>query len=161
PRILMSADPAVASSGGTHTVTFGATNDVVEVALASTTASANGGAIVDLTYRDDASNVKTLTLGDATTGVLNLTVDLRAGDDQITGEGLGQTLAVQGGAGNDTLTGPDAATEWDITGAGEGSAVDVTSFVGIENLTGGSQDDAFKFSGSGSITGTIDGKDGD
>ena len=75
------------------------------------------------------------------------------------------TGLLDGGDGDDTLTGPDVDTGWELTGADEG-AIDTVAFTGVENLTGGSAADAFAFAvdldgaPTGSLTGSIDGGGG-
>jgi Ca2+-binding RTX toxin-like protein len=64
-------------------------------------------------------------------------------------------LAVEGGAGNDTLVGPDRDSTWAITGTDAGT-LNGEAFASIENLSGGAGDDVFRFLG-GSISGVIDG----
>ena len=67
--------------------------------------------------------------------------------------------SIDGGGGNDTLAGANADTEFSITGANSGVVGDAT-FTGIENLSGGTQVDRFRFSASGSLSGTVDGGGG-
>ena len=83
-----------------------------------------------------------------------------AGDDSFTlvdPSKLDGTL--DGGGGNDTLTGPDVDTTWEISGADEGATLTV-HFTGIENLVGGSAADAFSIDEGASISGSIDGGGG-
>lgn len=56
----------------------------------------------------------------------------------------------------DTLRGPDAATTWTINTANGGTAGAIT-FTSFENLLGGTAADTFKLSGSGNVTGALDG----
>src|SRR5579883_1118692 len=63
---------------------------------------------------------------------------------------------ITGGSGSDTLVGPDTTNTWIVNGSGSGT-VDGWSFKSVANLIGGSGNDTFKFSGSGSLSGTIDG----
>jgi hypothetical protein len=56
----------------------------------------------------------------------------------------------------DTLIGPNADTSWTISAVNGGKAGTV-SFTGFEKLVGGSGVDVFKFSGTGSVAGGIDG----
>ena len=73
----------------------------------------------------------------------------------------GGTLAggIDGGAGNDTLTGDVSANGWDITAADAGR-LNGTAFVNIENLVGNIDVDSFVFADGSSISGTVDGRDG-
>jgi hypothetical protein len=59
----------------------------------------------------------------------------------------------------DKLVGPNLSSTWMITGANSGS-VGAFSFSSVENLTGGSAADMFKFTSTGSLTGTVDGGSG-
>ncbi|HZU37018.1 MAG TPA: hypothetical protein VFA18_13950, partial [Gemmataceae bacterium] len=59
----------------------------------------------------------------------------------------------------DTLVGPNTTTTWAISSA-NGGKVGTTSFTGFEDLVGGSANDTFKFSGAGSISGTVNGGGG-
>jgi hypothetical protein len=75
--------------------------------------------------------------------------------------GLGRFLDIDsiiGGAGKDTIVGPNSSNTWSI---GTGGVVTIdntgTNFTGFENLTGGTQDDTFYFADSASIPGRIDG----
>ena len=67
---------------------------------------------------------------------------------------------IGGGAGTDTLIGPDATSIWQVTGSNAGALNTSISFTGIEKLTGGSCSDTFQFVGVGSVSGTIDGGEG-
>ncbi|HZU36297.1 MAG TPA: hypothetical protein VFA18_10330, partial [Gemmataceae bacterium] len=64
--------------------------------------------------------------------------------------------SITGGSGSDTLVGPNGANTWTISGVNSGT-VDGWAFASVANLTGGSGNDAFKFSGSGSLSGKVDG----
>ncbi|MFK8016445.1 MAG: filamentous hemagglutinin N-terminal domain-containing protein, partial [Gammaproteobacteria bacterium] len=62
---------------------------------------------------------------------------------------------LDGGAGQDSIVGPDAVTAWLISGANEGS-VENQTFTDIETLTGGSAADTFTFAAAGQMP-TING----
>ena len=160
PRLLLSADPVTTSAAGVYTVAFAGTDDVVGIRLSSYATSANGGVIVDLTYLDNAAVLKTLTLGDANTGILGLVVDGGGGADRFTVDALTKPLTIHGGLGTDTLIGPNAATDWTISGANAGFATSIDAFDSVENLTGRSGDDRFKMLGGGSLSGEIKGGEG-
>ena len=73
--------------------------------------------------------------------------------------GTASATGIDGGLGDDTIQGPDAATDWTLTGAGVGriGAVDTgTRFTGIENMRGGTDTDTFTIT-NGSLSGTLDG----
>ncbi len=57
--------------------------------------------------------------------------------------------------------GSDDDRDWTISGENAGSATDIALFEGFENITGGSGDDEFTLTSAGSVTGQIDGGDGD
>ncbi len=67
-----------------------------------------------------------------------------------------ESITIAGGSGTDTLTGPDLETEFNIYQSNSGT-VNGVAFSGFENLQGGVKADEFKFTDSGSISGTIDG----
>ncbi len=73
--------------------------------------------------------------------------------------GLGRFLNIDnitGGAGKDTIVGPNSSNTWDIGASGIVTLAG-TNFTGFENLTGGTQDDTFQFADGASIPGKIDG----
>jgi hypothetical protein len=65
PRLLLSGDPVTASASGVYNVTFAGADDEIGIHLV-TSGSANGGAVVDLSYFDGGLVLKHLTLGDST-----------------------------------------------------------------------------------------------
>ena len=68
---------------------------------------------------------------------------------------------VDGGGGNDTLTGDNDGNNFTITGNNQGTLTGKTSgWSNIENLTGGEGEDSFTLSDSGSLDGTVDGGGG-
>ena len=151
PRVLLSADPLTSITSGALTATFSGDNDVVDVRLASTTASGNGGVIVNLRY-----NGSDHLFGDATNGITGVSLDAGAGNDTITlVDPLQIPLTVVGGAGDDTLKGADEATQWLIDGSGSGSSNSLAGFSGFEHLIGGSANDLFTLAG-GSLA-SVDG----
>jgi Ca2+-binding RTX toxin-like protein len=82
----------------------------------------------------------------------------------LTATGVGRFAAVEkfvggGTAAATTLVGTNAATTWSLTAAG-GGTVGALAFSGMRHLTGGSASDVFRFSGNGSVAGTIDGGGG-
>src|SRR5215207_8836037 len=104
-------------------------------------------------------------LGEITSGVrvegagfnVGLTID-------ATVPPVGGGVRFVGGAGTNTLFGPNAPAEWILGGTDAGtvtrpSGVAVT-FVGVENLRGGTGDDTFRVNAGGSVAGTITGGGG-
>ncbi|MBW2623244.1 MAG: LEPR-XLL domain-containing protein, partial [Deltaproteobacteria bacterium] len=99
-----------------------------------------------------------------------LTINAGTGDDTILIESLDDgfqaAVIINGGGGNDTITGPDAPNTWKLTGTNEGTlTADLSNltngpvtfdFNDIENITGGSETDSFTFDEDGGVTGTID-----
>ncbi len=63
---------------------------------------------------------------------------------------------IDGGLGNDSITGPDIANNWQVQSMGAGS-VNTSQFVGIENLTGGILSDEFSISTAGGLAGNLSG----
>jgi hypothetical protein len=68
-------------------------------------------------------------------------------------------VTYHGGAGPNTLIGPNGPSTWGITGSNAGTLGHVT-FTGVANLTGGSDNDTFQFQPSGSLSGAADGGGG-
>jgi hypothetical protein len=64
---------------------------------------------------------------------------------------------VDGGAGTNTLVGPNTFSTWAITGADAGTLNGVINFSSMQNLTGGSAGNNFMFFSPGSVSGTLDG----
>lgn len=87
-----------------------------------------------------------------------VTINLASG----TASGVGGLVAITafvGGGGSDTLVGPDAGAQWRIAGKDSGT-IGLTAFASIENLIGGGGDDLFEFDALGSVTGGVDGGQG-
>lgn len=89
--------------------------------------------------------------GEGANDTLNLTAR--------TGTGL---YTFDGGAGTDTLAGPNAVQVWNVTGADAGhiNGTNVIVFDAVENLTGGTSNDTFVIGTGGSVSGTISGTAG-
>ena len=64
---------------------------------------------------------------------------------------------LDGGGGIDSLITSNIANEWNLTGLGAGTLNAITSFSNLENLTGGTATDHFLVSGSGGISGALNG----
>ena len=67
--------------------------------------------------------------------------------------------AINGGDGNDTITGDNAARTYTINGANAGNISTIlpltNGFMNVESLVGGSAGDSFMFATGGSLTGSI------
>jgi hypothetical protein len=84
----------------------------------------------------------------------------------VTGAPTDFPVSFFGGAGNNTLIGPDDnhLHTWDVTGLNAGTLYDpaeaAVTFKSIQNLKGGSGDDLFAFANGASISGAVDGGGG-
>ena len=164
------AETDVAVVGGNLVVTDingGTSNDSLTISLVganvrvtdpTNTLQAGAGATlvnantVDVPLASIAGNIQVNTLA----GNDSLTIDV-SGGNPIPAAGL----AYDGGAGNDTLVGPNTANVWNLTGANSGNTTGFfSSFLGVENLTGGSSTDNFVFVTGGSVSGAINGGGG-
>jgi hypothetical protein len=99
--------------------------------------------------------------------VKNVVFNGGSGDDSYTVAGTlaGTAVSLKGGAGKNTLIGPDGGSVWDITGSNAGTMQgpapsSSVAFSGMANLTGGAGADAFQFHTQGSLSGTLDGGGG-
>src|SRR5262249_44706083 len=70
-----------------------------------------------------------------------------------------EAIELEGGAGNDSLTGPNQTNTWKLTGADTGS-VGAYKYASIENLVGGSNADSFVFAKLAKVTGNVNGQGG-
>ena len=102
----------------------------------------------------------------AANGLTNLSITTGIGDDTLVVQTGNLTLPVSGGAfsfdggaGSDTIQGPDTAITWNLSGAGAGTLGGPSglSFTGVEKLVGGAGQDTFVFPNGVSFGGTIDG----
>ncbi len=73
----------------------------------------------------------------------------------------GGTLAggIDGGAGNDTLTGDNTTNSWDISAPDSGQ-LNGSGYSNIENLVGNADVDTFVFADGSGVSGTLDGRAG-
>lgn len=89
-----------------------------------------------------------------------LSLSAGSGNDDVTLSGtLTVAATINGGTGTNTLSGPNLTSTWNVSSPNAGT-VGRVGFSGFQNLVGGSGKDTFKFSGSGSISGTIVGGGG-
>ncbi len=89
------------------------------------------------------------------------TFDYGAGTATAVGGEVSGIDVLVGGSGADTLVGTDAGDTWNLTGANAGDINGALSFSAFENATGGSGDDRFLLGSAGSLSGTLDGGDGE
>ncbi len=112
-------------------------------------------------------------------GSLSGVVNGNAGTDLLTYNGYGSAVSINlqtmtatglpagfvsietmaGSAYSDTITGPNATSNYQITGTNSGTAAGI-SFTSIENLTGGSGNDVFAFQTGGTLSGNLNGAAG-
>lgn len=91
------------------------------------------------TGNGDATN--NVTIGAASGDITSVVVNMDDGDDTVILASTEDAITVDGGADNDTLQGPDAATVWSTTGLTvSGQAV---TFSNIAVLQGGTDNDTF------------------
>ena len=127
----------------------------------------NGGTTTDVfKFTDAASGFGTINGSGNASDTLDyslvtgpITIDLQAATAPKLKTFLGIGTFVGSASTADTLIGPGAATTWTINAA-NGGRVGASNFSSFENLVGGSGTDTFKLSGSGSLSGTIDGGGG-
>jgi hypothetical protein len=163
-----SVGSAISGGGGFDTLDYSAlpSNSPVTVNLATGSASrVNSGA---------ANAVKNVHNVIGTPGIDTITGDNTG--DVLSGDGGKDTLTggtgndtfivastqatgtvVTGGGGFDTLDGANITNLWTITGQGVGKLNTQVSFSAITNLVGGTGLDVFKFTGTGSVPGWING----
>jgi len=84
---------------------------------------------------------------------------------EVASTGAATPVTVAGGAGTNTLVGPDAANNWHVSGANAGTlngtlVSGLLTFTQIQNLSGGSDTDLFTFVDGQGITGNLDGGGG-
>ncbi|HUU83030.1 MAG TPA: hypothetical protein VM243_05950, partial [Phycisphaerae bacterium] len=107
-------------------------------------------------------DVDPATTGDQTLTITPSTlirVELAGGDDTLIIQFSDSIdLEFEGGAGDDTLVGPEIASAWGIIGANAGTLNSRISFRGVENLTGAAgNEDTFFFEAGGSLSGLAEG----
>jgi hypothetical protein len=93
-------------------------------------------------------------------GVTQTTILMGRGDDNFAIDALPTTpVLLNGGGGNNTLTGPNVPIAWSIN-AQNGGTLGTVTFSSFQNLVGGTGNDTFQFTSTGSLTGTADGGGG-
>ncbi|MFM8188319.1 MAG: hypothetical protein ACKN85_07560, partial [Pirellula sp.] len=118
------------------------------------------GPNVDFEWVIDGPNSGQMGFDGTFTGVETLTGG--SAKDQFTFRGSGAvtgslTGQIYGGAGSDTVIGPESDNQWIISGGNAGVLNATTTFSAVENVSGGGAADTFIIQNSGSISGSIDG----
>ena len=151
PRLLLSADLAYTAVGSADlTLRVADVAGVYTLQLVERTNPASVVASESLAHTDGSSGFGARI--DAGGFDLKLRID-----DSVLAAHVAGGIVVLGGAGQDTLFGPDADSVWNITGSGEGNLGDVR-FSGIENLSGAAgNEDTFVFLEAGALSGLVDG----
>jgi hypothetical protein len=105
-----------------------------------------------------------ITFVDVTGPLQNLALNTGPGNHAFNAQGLppynNTQVAINGGAGVNTLQGPNAANNWQVTGPNVGTLDASIGFTSIQNLVGGAQADSFVVQNGGGVSGTIDGAAG-
>jgi hypothetical protein len=170
------------AAGTALTVNAGAGNDTISVGSAANTLDGIQGALtVNGQAGSNALKVNDQGSGTGHTYTLTATTLARTGAAAITYGTVGTltvnggsggngfvissaptttTVTLNGGGGANTLTGPNATTTWTLTGPNAGSLSTKLLFTAMQNLVGGTGNDTFKFTGAGSISGTVSGGGG-
>jgi hypothetical protein len=170
------------AAGASYTLFGGTNNDTVNVGSADNTLDDIEGA-VRVVGRAGLNQVNLNDQGSALAFTYRLTSTLlsRSGAAAISFDSTNR-LTINGGSGgnafvvsavptativtwnggnrSDRLTGPDADEAWTIEAAGHGSLGTNLFFTALHDLLGGGGDDTFKFTGSGSLAGTLNGGGG-
>jgi acrosin len=91
--------------------------------------------------------------------VTSFTINGGTGNDSLTVSNMSTTTLVTwaAGGGTNTLVGPNATNAWSITTPNAGKLNTNLTFKSVANLVGGTGVDVFKFSGTGKISGAING----
>lgn len=122
-----------------------------------------GNVILDTGAKDGTSPDDRVTVnGLAATGLTRFTLKTGQGNDALSVASNSPAAVVfDGGAGTNTLTGPNSASTWTITGVNTGTLNGNLSFTNVANLVGGSADDVFCLQTGGSLAGSINGGGGE
>ncbi|MBN2479532.1 MAG: filamentous hemagglutinin N-terminal domain-containing protein [Parachlamydiales bacterium] len=137
------SDSFEVSGGSMPSISLGtgtSSNQFTIAAGTVTNLNGNTNASGDDTYTFNGGTITSLSVGDHTNlyNVNDLTV----------------LSTLTGGAGTDTIVGPNATTSWIINGTSDSltSSGNTLTFSNIDVLTGNSSDDNFTVSGTGSMT---------
>ncbi len=129
----------VQAGGGTYKLIVNGSTNNNNFGLSASLLTVNGAA-------DDLTNLQ------------NLTINGQSKNDTLTVQTLPTfSVVFNGGAGTDSVIGPNATNTWTITGAGAGTLNGTLSFSNVENLTGGGGADTFNLNAGQRVSGKIDG----
>jgi hypothetical protein len=148
----------VVSWAGPITLNTGSGNDTVNLGpqplaniVGPVTVHGQGG--VDTLILDNSASPT------AVTYVLRPNAIVCPSDDYIVNYDGVAAITIAAGSAMNTLVGPDVPNTWHVTGPNSGQ-VGIVSFSGMANLIGGAAADTFAVSGTGGVTGAIDGGTG-
>ena len=136
------------------TLTADLTSGADQASLQVVSGSSNEGVVVDLSVNGMVTRV-----GNSRFAPTTIEVNTAAGDDTVVlGNNIPNRVKIDGGAGQDTLTGPNVDFEWVIDATNAGEMGFDGAFSNIENLTGGSAKDQFTVRNVDGVTGSITGQ---
>lgn len=154
PSVTVSGSAGVDDLALTEGVDFtmGGANQAIRV-----TGTVNGGTIMESAAVWNVTTLVIETLGGNDTvtiasaanahGITDIDIELGANNDELVVAGdfaVAGTVSVDGGSGNDTLTGLDAASTWTVDATSTYvSGANTLEFDGLETLSGGSDVDDF------------------
>lgn len=89
--------------------------------------------------------------------VSSVTVNAGGGNDsfKVNDHNLFVQIYLNGGLGQDAITGPNRNDLWIISGANQGSFDGQIHFTGAESLVGGAANDTYRFLPAGTLTGAV------
>ncbi|NER34040.1 MAG: hypothetical protein F6J93_08350 [Oscillatoria sp. SIO1A7] len=164
----------------TDTLDYSTYNSPVTVDLGNNTATAVGGTISSIEAAKGGTTASNVLIGENAANTWKVTSENSGNISNINGtfnfetfQNLtggsnadsfvlngGTVTTIDGGAGNNSLTGDNTSNSWNLTGSNGGTLNGSLAFSNIQNLTGGTDSDAFVFNDGASIDGNIDGNIG-
>ncbi|MAI32904.1 MAG: hypothetical protein CMM07_14690, partial [Rhodopirellula sp.] len=145
PRLLLASDFSFDASGETESVDLRLTTDGAQIQLYNQ----QDGTLLTSQAVNTSSGTVTITGSDFADA---LTIDESMADF---------TISFVGGAGLDTLLGPNLNNDWQIKATNQGTVNSDINFESIENLTGGTRSDVFTFADGTSVAGVLAGGGGE
>ncbi len=147
---------------GIENLTGGAGNDVFVIGSGGTLSGAIAGGTTGTDTLQQADGTNAWSISGAGSGIVTDTGGFSDIENIVGGSGVdmfsftGGTLTgtVDGGSGNDSITG---AANYSITGTNSGTLTGAVGFVNVENLSGSG---SFTFTSAGSLSGTVTGTGG-